>query len=47
MELQKVFKRSYVEQLKRHIHVEDYQKSEFPYDPLMTRPVANVYKPEG
>lgn len=47
MELQKVFKRSYMEELRRNIHISDYQGDVFPYEPSKVRPLANVYKPEG
>ena len=47
MELQKVFKRSYMEELKRNIHISDYQGESFPYEPSMVKSLANVYKPEG
>lgn len=47
MELQKVFKRSYIEDLRRNIHIADYQGESFPYDPSKLKTLANVYKPEG
>ena len=47
MELQKVFKRSYMEELRKNIHISDYQGEEFPYEPSKVKPLANVYKPEG
>lgn len=47
MELQKVFKKSYMEELRRNIHVSDYQGEAFPYDPSKVKSLANVYKPEG
>lgn len=47
MELQKVFKRSYMEDLRRNIHISDYQGEAFPYDPSKVKSLANVYKPEG
>ena len=47
MELQKVFKRSYIEHLKRHINVENYRQEEFAYDESQTKQLANIYKPEG
>ena len=47
MELQKVFKRSYIEELRRSIQISDYQGEAFPYDPSKVRSLANVYKPEG
>lgn len=45
MELQKVFKKSYMEELRRNIHVSDYQGESFPYDPSKVKSLANVYKP--
>ena len=47
MELQKVFKRSYMEELRRNIHISDYQGEIFPYEPSKVKALANVYKPEG
>lgn len=47
MELQKVFKQSYREELRRNIHISDYQGETFPYDPSKVKSLANVYKPEG
>ena len=47
MELQKVFKRSYMEELRRNIHVSDYQGEIFPFEPSKVKSLANVYKPEG
>lgn len=47
MELQRVFKRSYMDDLRRHIHIEDYQQEQFPYDESKTKPLANIYHPEG
>lgn len=47
MELQKVFKKSYMEELRRNIQVSDYQGESFPYDPSKVKSLANVYKPEG
>ena len=47
MELQKIFKTSYMEFLRNNIVVDNYQKDEFPYDPSQVRMLANVYKPEG
>jgi len=47
MELQKVFKRSYMESLRKDIHISDYQGESFPYEPSMVKSLANVYKPEG
>ena len=31
MELQKVFKRSYMDELRKNIHISDYQGEVFPY----------------
>lgn len=47
MELQRVFKHSYMDYLRRHIHIEDYQQEQFPYDESKTKHLANVYHPEG
>lgn len=47
MELQRVFKRSYMEQLRRNINIDDYRGEKFPYDATQVRPLANVYRPEG
>ncbi len=47
MELQKVFKRSYMDELRKNIHISDYQGEIFPYEPSKVKPLANVYKPEG
>ena len=47
MELQKVFKHSYMDELRKNIHISDYQGEAFPYDPSKVKPLANVYKPEG
>ena len=47
MELQKVFKRSYMDELRKNIHISDYQGEVFPYEPSKVKPLANVYKPEG
>lgn len=47
MELQRVFKHSYMENLRRHIHIADYQQEKFPYDETKTKHLANVYHPEG
>ena len=47
MELQKVFKRSYMEELRRNIQISDYQGESFPFDPSKVKSLANVYKPEG
>lgn len=33
--------------LRRHIHIEDYQQEQFPYDDSKTKHLANVYHPEG
>lgn len=47
MELQKVFKHSYMDELRKNIHVSDYQGEVFLYEPSKVKPLANVYKPEG
>ncbi len=47
MELQKVFKHSYMDELRKNIHISDYQGESFPYDPSKVKSLANVYKPEG
>lgn len=47
MELQKVFKKSYMEDLRRNIQISDYQGEIFPFDPSKVKALANVYKPEG
>ena len=47
MELQRIFKQSYAEYLRKHINISDYQQESFPYDPNMVKPLANIYKPEG
>ena len=47
MELQKVFKRSYMDELRKNIHISDYQGEAFPYESSKVKPLANVYKPEG
>ena len=47
MELQKVFKKSYMESLRRNIHISDYQGETFPFDPSKVKSLANLYKPEG
>lgn len=47
MELQKVFKKSYMEDLRRNIQISDYQGETFPFDPSKVKALANVYKPEG
>ena len=33
MELQKVFKHSYMDRLRKNINISDYQQEEFPYEP--------------
>lgn len=47
MELQKVFKHSYMDELRKNIHIADYQGDFFPYEPSKVKTLANVYKPEG
>ena len=47
MELQKVFKHSYMDELRKNIHISDYQQEEFPYDATQVKRLANVYQPEG
>lgn len=49
MELQKIFKKSYMEQLRFNIktNIPKYRMEAFPYDETQTRFLANVYKPEG
>lgn len=47
MELQKVFKQAYMDELRKNIHIADYQGESFPYDTTMVKSLANVYKPEG
>lgn len=47
MELQKVFKRPYIEHLKRHIIVDNYRQDAFEYDESQTKHLANIYRPEG
>lgn len=47
MELQKVFKRAYIEHLKRHIIVDNYRLDAFEYDESQTKHLANIYRPEG
>lgn len=47
MELQRVFKKNYMEYLRTHIDVQNYRAEVFPYDESQVRPLANVYKPEG
>lgn len=34
-------------ELRKNIHISDYQGEAFPYDPSKVKPLANVYKPEG
>ena len=51
MKLQKVFKESYVKDLrdrvKAGIDLTNYSKEEYPYDVKMVRSIANLYQPEG
>ena len=47
MELQRLFKSSYIDHLRRNIHIHEYQQESFSYDASMTKPLANIYKPEG
>lgn len=47
MELQKVFKHKYMDELGRNIQVFDYICETFPYDTSKVKTLANVYKPEG
>ena len=47
MELQKVYKRSYMDELRKNIHISDYQSEAFPYEPSKVKPLANIYKLEG
>ena len=47
MELQKVFKHSYMDMLRKNVNISDYQQEEFPYDATQVKRVANVYQPEG
>lgn len=47
MELQKVFKHSYMDRLRKNINISDYQQEEFPYEPTEVKRLANVYQPEG
>ncbi len=47
MELQKVFKHSYMEELSKNISIPDYQGESFPYNPSKVKTLANLYKPEG
>lgn len=49
MKLQKVFKESYVKELRDKVRAEsnlsNYGKAEFPYNEKMVRPIANLYQP--
>ena len=51
MNLQKVFKESYVKDLrdrvKAGINLTDYSKEDFPYDKTMVRSIANLHQPEN
>lgn len=47
MELQKIFLRSYSDQLRKHIELSNYRLDEFPYDKTRTKSLANIYKPVG
>lgn len=47
MELQKVFKKSYSDYLRKNVNISDYQLESFPYDDKMVKRLANVYRPEG
>lgn len=47
MELQKVFKHSYMDMLRKNVNISDYQQEEFPYDATQVKRLANVYQPEG
>ena len=47
MELQKVFTHSYMEKLRRNIHISDYQQESFPYDATQVKKLANIYQPQG
>ena len=47
MELQKVFKHSYMDELRKNIHISDYQGESFPYEPSKVKTLANVYRPDG
>ena len=47
MQLQRVFKRSYIDFLKKHIDINEYQKDSFEYDQAQVKVLANLYKPEG
>lgn len=46
-QLQRVFKNSYIEQLRKHIDIEKYAKDSFEYDETQTKALANIYHPEG
>ena len=50
MKLQKVFKESYVKELRDKvragINLSNYGKTEFPYNEKMVRAIANLYQPE-
>lgn len=45
--LQKVFKDTYIERLRKHINVADYKAAVFPYEKDQVKYLANVYQPEG
>ncbi len=47
MELQKVFKHSYIDELRKNINKQDYRGETFPYDSSKVKTLANIYKPEG
>lgn len=47
MELQRLFKSSYLEELRNHIQIPEYQQDVFEYDISMVKPLANIYKPDG
>ena len=36
-----------MDELRKNIHISDYQGESFPYDPSKVKALANVYKPEG
>lgn len=36
-----------MDELRKKIHISDYQGESFPYDPSKVKALANVYKPEG
>jgi hypothetical protein len=36
-----------MDELRKNIHISDYQGETFPYDPSKVKTLANVYKPEG